>query len=128
MARKTSYTPEIGDRIAKLVNAGAPIPRACEASHVSWNTAKTWIKRGRDGIEPYTSFVTLIEEAKAAWVCGATMRITKASEKDWKAAAWLLERREARHFGTKAKVDATIQHSGSMAIQFYIPSNGREDG
>ena len=107
MGKPTKLTPEIQTKVAGYVNAGAPIPMACTAAGLSWNTAKEWLARGRRGEQPYDEFVAAMAEAKARWVAGSTMRITKASQKDWKAAAWLLERRAPKHFAPKVIAERT---------------------
>lgn len=93
MPRPTKLTPELQNTIARYVNAGANVPRACVAAGLSWNTAKEWLARGRAGDEPYADFVHAIEQAKAAWAVGIAMRITSAGKQDWKADAWAAERR-----------------------------------
>lgn len=91
--KPTRLTPAIQDAICALVNAGAPLPHAARACGVPWPTVKDWLKKGRAGKQPYADFVAAWQQAKARWVAGAVMRVTKASDKNWKAAAWLLERR-----------------------------------
>lgn len=124
MGRKTVLDADVQKRIATLVNAGAPLPMACEASGVSWNTAKGWMRRGRDGEKPFSDFVDAIAEAKAAFVCGSAMRITKAADKDWKAAAWLLERR-SDHFVPKSKQQNEHSFTKGASVTFVYPDNGR---
>lgn len=126
MSKPTKLTPETQAKIAGYVNAGAPIPSACAAASVSWNTVKVWLARGKLGEQPYADFVDAMEQAKGRWVAGSVMRITKAGDSDWKAAAWLLERRAAEDFRLQTKVDADVSHSGVPAITVYLPSNGRD--
>jgi hypothetical protein len=106
MSKKTSLTIDIQTRICQLVNGGSPIPQACKAAGVSWNTAKVWLAKGREGKRPYVDFYNAVEQAQAAWVCASTLRVTKAGAKDWKASAWLLERR-VESFRPPAKVEHT---------------------
>lgn len=104
MSRKAKLNADIQKRICALVNGGAPLTTACVASGVSWNTAKVWMSKGRKGLEPYAEFVSAVKQAKAAWACAATMRITKAGQEDWRASAWLLERR-MKEFARPSKVE-----------------------
>jgi hypothetical protein len=125
MPRKTRLTPELQKQICGFVNAGAPIPHACEAAGVPWYTCKDWLKKGRAGRRPYAEFVEAIEEAKGKWVAGATMRITKASAEDWRAAAWLLERRveefrpplQQTELAVAGKLDITTSAKASVTAK-----------
>lgn len=115
----TLCTPEMRGKICKLVNAGAPLPYACEAAGMSWNTVKVWLRRGRAGEEPYATFVQEWKAAKAAWVAGSVLRVTKAGERNWKAAAWLLERR-VPEFRPPTKHEHT--HKGRVAVDLAAMS------
>lgn len=111
MSRKPDHIDDAKrEAIARLVNAGVPIPQACEASGVRWSHASHWMRKGRgeDAREPYTSFYQAMMEAKARWEAGAVMRITAAGKDDWKAAAWLLERRASKRWASASR----LEHSG----------------
>ncbi len=66
---------------------------AAPAVGVSWNTCKEWLSKGRDGLEPYAQFVADVEQAKARWATNMVLSISAASRNDWRAAAYMLERR-----------------------------------
>lgn len=93
MPAKTRLTPEVQRRICAHLVQGAPIPHACEAAGIPWYTCKDWLRKGRAGQKPYLAFVQAVERAKGRWVAAAAKRITKAAAFEWRAAAWLLERR-----------------------------------
>jgi hypothetical protein len=98
---KTLLTPDLAKKIIRLVNAGAPIPLACSACGVKWNTAKFWVLASspKAKYEPFKSFQAELEKAKAAWAYAAIMRITKAGKRgDWRADLALLERRLPHYF------------------------------
>lgn len=116
MAPPTILTPEVQTRICALVNGGAPIPLACKSAGISWNTVKDWLKKGREGIEPYAAFNTACQQAKASWACAAVLRVTKAGAKDWKASAWLLERR-VKEFSPPARLELTGKNGGAIQVQ-----------
>lgn len=111
MGRKLQLTPELSKSICTLVQGGASIPDACLASGYSWNTVKVWIARGRTAKreQPFARFADELAQAKAKWRAGAVLQITKASAKDWRAAAWLLERRVDSY-----RPQQRIEHSGNM--------------
>lgn len=91
MPRPCSCTPEAIAAIKAHVLNGSPIPIACEAAGYLWTTVKNWLEFGNKGREPYATFVAEMNEAKAKWAASATASVHTAN--DWKAQAWLLERR-----------------------------------
>lgn len=99
--KPTRLTPEMAARIIRLVTAGTPIPMACAACGVPWNTAKFWIvpSSEKSHREPYKTFRADLEQAKAAWAYAAIMRINRAGKRgDWRADLALLERRFPHYF------------------------------
>lgn len=121
MVAKLKLTPDAQRRICDFVQAGVPIPQAASAAGFSWNTVKDWLKKGREGKKPFVGFLVATQEAKAKWVAAATMRITKAGAKSWKADAWLLERRLPHQFGRRQ----ALEHSGGIAINTTPPPEKR---
>lgn len=116
MAPKTRLTPEVQKRICGYVNAGAPIPHACEAAGIPWYTCKDWLKKGRARKKPYAAFVEAIDQAKGMWVAGASMRITKAAADDWRAAAWMLERRVEEFRPPLQQTELTATLGGKLEV------------
>lgn len=117
MPTPSKLTPEIQNQICGYVNAGVPIPTACGACGISWNTVATWLRKGRDGEKPYDQFVAAIEKAKHRWEAAAALRVTKASDRDWKAAAWMLERRRHETWGAREKLELTGKNGGAIKIE-----------
>ena len=106
--RPTSLTPAVQEAILEHLRAGASFSAACEAVGVPASTGHGWLKRarGEDGqlaaTEPYVSFLQAVERAQAEYENGLVRVIEKAAPKDWKAAAWLLERQYRDHWGKEA--------------------------
>lgn len=95
--RKTVLTPAVHETIVRLVNAGVPIKRAAMSQGVSARAVMNWMARGRASDpeapdEPYATFAQEVDAARGVYLSGLVMRVGKASDKDWRAAAWMLER------------------------------------
>lgn len=109
MSRKTSLTAEVHERIAKLVGSGVPIKRAAQSCGIGARTVMEWLERGRGGEkEPYITFARDVDAARATYQSALVMRVGQASRKDWRAAAWMLERQFSSEFGSSTK----HEHSG----------------
>ncbi len=95
-------------KLAKLADSGRALVLAeirrgatpkCAAAMAKVHEATwyRWLERGRAGIEPYASFATEIAIAELVWQAGLERAI--ASSTDWRASAWLLERRCREQYG-----------------------------
>jgi hypothetical protein len=134
-----TLTREVTQKIAAYVTAGATIPSACALAGVPWGTAKKWLQRGKKGMrgEPankaYTAFATAMYEAQERFHAGLSISLHKASKEDWKAAAWLLERRfrkvyrpptqRAEHTGAEGPPIMTAQ----VQYVLHVPQEEPED-
>lgn len=120
--KPTRLTPQVQEQLRLYVTAGAPIPHACVAAGIPWPTCKDWLRKGRAGIAPYVDFVRALDQAKAAWTVGAVMRVTKAADKDWRASAWLLERR-VKEFQPAQR----LEHTGAEGKPIEVRSMSQAD-
>jgi hypothetical protein len=101
MARPTKMTSERGTQFCDLVACGWSRARAARACGITATTVYRWMKRGEAEPEgPFGEFCTALKRADAAAEAGWLQPVTAAAERgDWKAAAWLLERRHPQKWG-----------------------------
>lgn len=96
----TFLDADVQYQICQMVAAGAPLPLACPAVGLKWNTVKDWLKPERADREPYASFQIAVEKARAMHAVGCALRITQAGRKGmWQADLAILERRYGKFFG-----------------------------
>lgn len=127
--RPTVCTPEVTREIVRFITRGLPLKTAARAAGVSYAAVMDWNARGKadDAPEPYASFRDAIETAKAEFASVHVECVDSAGRAgDWKASAWLLERR-TRDFVKREKIetDAKVEHSGGVRVELYVPDNGR---
>ena len=97
MGRRCRLTPEVQERIATALRAGSYLEEAAQLAGVSRSTLFSWLERGRKARSgQFLEFLDVIQAAIAQAEVAAVARIVTASQADWKAAAWLLERGPAR--------------------------------
>lgn len=116
--RPTKFTKDRKDRIVKAIAAGCTYEMAADYAGVTRSTLWNWLKRGEDPKEK--AFCTFLHDIKRAEIEGAMVHlgnITEASLKDWKASAWMLER---RHGYSKDRVQTQPEETVD------IPSNTLE--
>lgn len=134
MARNTKYTPERVEKICKALRAGNTRRVACIHGGISEDTLARWIKR-------YADFADLIARAEADWESrlvnvitqagtpreattkkvkegadGTTTETTTEVVMDWRAAAWLLERRRPDEWGKRDLADEGAAAAVGQAI------------
>src|SRR5512143_589810 len=81
-------------RIIDAVSKGNTRQNAAMAARISTACLMTWIRKGRAGEEPYSSFVNRLYEAEAEAEARHVSNIEIAAGKGaWQASAWWLERR-----------------------------------
>src|SRR5215204_2993632 len=104
MARPSKYTPERVERLLQAIRIGAPIKMACSYAGIDHGTFLNWRER-------YSEFSAAIKEAEGIAVVGWLAKIEKAaSDGNWQAAAWKLERRYPEDFGRRDRVELDVRH------------------
>jgi hypothetical protein len=103
--RPSKLTPELTQRIAEVVRAGCYLDTAARFCGVSKGSFHDWLKKGHEQQRgKYRDFLNALEEAQAAADVRDHARVTKAAEKDWKAAvAHLKLRNPGRYAVTRVE-------------------------
>ena len=122
VGRKTTFTEDVADRIVDLLRAGNYIETAVAAAGVARATFYDWLDRGRrEGTakddEPFRKFRERVDHARAEGEARAVTAIMAAAAKDWRAAAWFLERQYPDRWGR-----GTSQTGGGAAP---LPGDGQ---
>jgi hypothetical protein len=139
--RPTAYTHAIGERLCKLVAAGVPIGTACRMEGVGKQTLYDWRAAGKAARAPYAQFVRELDAALAKVEAGITIQLVAATKRDWRAAAWWLERRKPARYKlqqqiriekaaaemTEAELDAAIAAHGYVRVSEGAPHGGSSD-
>lgn len=96
---QSKYTPERVDKILKAIAVGATFGHACAYAGIDHDTFNNWRKR-------YSEFSDAVKEAEGKSVVGWLAKIEKAaSDGNWTAAAWKLERRFPDDYGRREKIE-----------------------
>ena len=112
---ETPWTREELEQIKTFVSAGLSIPRACDAAGVRWSRAKHWFQRGKRLEEPYREFADAMLAAVAFHEAACHMAIMGSAGRDWRAAAYLLDRRD----GQKLLDRDRGRDGGEKTVLFY---------
>lgn len=114
MGRPSSLTPERTKRITELISGGNSLEVAAQASGITATTFFNWCARGRrererleqnprlkpkKSEEIYVEFLEDVERARAEGEARLVLVVTKKAMNDWRAAAWMLERKAPERWG-----------------------------
>lgn len=138
--RPTSLTKKREDEIVRVIRNGATRTAAALATGISARTMLYWMTRGRaelDSInsggvpdsreERYLRLLRRVESAEGEFETTMVSTIADARNVDWKAAAWLLERRRPHDYGRRSTV-AVVGLSPDEKAASETPKPGDVDG
>lgn len=116
--RPTKLTAETTKKICDAILVGSTYEAAAQYAGVNYSTFRMWMKRGEDGKgRKFVEFLETVETANAsAQVYFATNIKSAATAGDWRAAAWMLERRFKQDYAAKQEVE----HSGEIGFKGYV--------
>lgn len=119
--RKTKLDKDHTDRMVAALRAGNFRQVACEYSGLDYSTVVRWMRLGTQRPNtPYGEFRRAVLEAERHAEVNCVARVMKAAEKDWKAAAWWLERKRNDRWSRKEKLEHTGSKGGPITAQVKV--------
>ena len=105
MARPTKLTPEVHEAIVDGINAGLTFRLSCARAGVTPATFYRWLEKGeaaQGGV--FKEFCDTVSRARADSALRLVSQITLQAPTDWRAAAFILERRFPDDYGRRAEL------------------------
>ncbi len=98
--RRTVLTAELAEHLATLLSAGSSLVTALAVAGVASSTYHDWMERGaaEDATEQFRDFRLRMDGAKQEGIARNVTIVATAAQRDWRAAAWLLERQDPDSF------------------------------
>lgn len=94
------------ERIISALKAGNYRQVACEFAGIGYGTFSKWMHAGARRTESeYGSFRAAVLEAERQAEVRCVARVMAATENDWKAAAWWLERKRSERWSRKDRLE-----------------------
>lgn len=121
--RPSRLTPGVQERLVHATRIGASRESAAKYAGISLRTLEYWIRRGRT--QQRGKFAVLLVDLRAADTHAEftlLARISLAAQKDWRAAAWILERRFPKKWG---RVETQVhQGDADRPVVFTLHTGG----
>ena len=137
MARPTKLTPRVQKTVCAGIAVGLTFKLASERAGITDRSRIGWEKRGREEMErianggrarkeeePFLSFFQSVTRARAKSAYVLTAVIRAAAPTEWRAAAWLLERRFPEDYGYRRR--ATGDSGGPVTIRVVYEDDDEE--
>lgn len=108
--RPTKFKPELCQRIIDNIKICMPLELACKAAGVSYAAFRIWMRKGEEAKSGrFREFFEDVQRAESEAMSANLATIVLAvKNRDWRAAAWILERRHAEFF-SKSRIELTGQ-------------------
>jgi hypothetical protein len=130
---KTKLTPERQEIIVGALEAGNYDEVAAQAAGISKASFYNWLNRGqaelerveaapnakvRQGEQPLIDFFDVVTRAKAQAEPEMVARIRELGERDWRALAWMLERRFSGRWAKRQRLEVLVEREFEAMLGF----------
>ena len=109
--RPCKLTPALQGKIVELLELGIPPQKVCDRVNIAYSTYREWVKRGngenpknRSGNKQFADFSAQVNRATAIAEMNLLQSINNATVNDWRAAAWILERRFPENWSNNRRI------------------------
>lgn len=146
MAQRPKLTPQVIEKVCEGLRFGAYFESSCRYAGIAPQTAYQWLalakeeaerqekppdsrpdrnKRYKPGMMDFAEAVSRVGAEREVALSGVVLRAATGRNDangnpvvpgDWKAAAWLLERRFPNNWAQQQKVEAKVEHTLSETI------------
>lgn len=108
--RPSKLTEETKDKLLKSLRTGNYYETACNYAGIGYRTFRAWMLKGETAKSgEYWQFQQVILEAVSQGEVQSVLRIKRAEEEDWKAAAWMLSHRHPERWADTHKVQVEVE-------------------
>lgn len=108
MGRPCKLTPELQGEICQYIAGGNTFERACILVGIHRVTFMRWRNKGQIAKSgKFCDFCNAVKRAEEQFKAHNIDLIQQAANKQWQAAAWLLERKYPEEFGRREKIEVS---------------------
>lgn len=117
------WDAEISKNICTALAAGDTLKVACGLAGVHLDTVMGWLRRGNDPEDDHPTYKRFVQDVRMAYAKAEGLMVKTvrdAAKRDWKAAAWWLERRASEDWGPKK--DSSSAEGQPITVKLQFPS------
>lgn len=117
VGRPTDCTPEVTEIVCRELRLGLSIASACAAAGITKTSYYEYHQRASEG-PPFSVFAAATTKARSEGTRGLEHTVRKAAVGDWRAAAWMLERRAPEDWSKRTEI--TGKDGGAVEVQVIV--------
>lgn len=117
VGRPTDCTPEVTEIVCRELRLGLSIASACAAAGITKTSYYEYHQRAGEGT-PFSVFAAATTKARSEGTRGLEHTVRKAAVGDWRAAAWMLERRAPEDWSKRTEI--TGANGGPIEAQIVV--------
>lgn len=108
--RPTLLNPTRQAALLNAIEQGMPLKQAAAMAGMSYDTLNAWQKRGENESAPeqFRQFCQLLRHSQAVAMQVHLSSICDSAKRDWRAAAWMLERRFPEDFARQQQLEHSV--------------------
>jgi len=120
--KRTKYNSGVVDALVEILSKGITIQAACGYVGINKSTFYRWIQE-------YPEFAAAIDATKFEVEARLLTKIEEQGNDDWRALAWILERRYPQDWSLKRELELNVNKSNGSneVIEFLKQSREEED-
>jgi hypothetical protein len=111
--RPTLLNPTRQAALLEAIEQGMPLKQAAAIAGMSYDTLNAWQKRGENESAPeqFRQFCQLLRHSQAVAMQVHLSSICDSAKRDWRAAAWMLERRFPEDFARQQQLEHSVSNA-----------------
>lgn len=111
--RPTLLNPTRQAALLEAIEQGMPLKHAAAVAGMSYDTLNAWQKRGENESAPpeFRQFCQLLRHSQAVAMQVHLSSICDSAKRDWRAAAWMLERRFPEDFARQQQLEHSVSNA-----------------
>ena len=117
VGRPTDCTPEVTEIVCRELRLGLSIASACAAAGITKTSYYEYHQRASEG-PPFSVFAAATTKARSEGTRGLEHTVRKAAVGDWRAAAWMLERKAPEDWSKRTEI--TGANGGPIEAQIVV--------
>lgn len=116
--RPCLLTPKREAALLRAIEEGLPLTQAARLAGISYDTLNRWRKKGGEEFAPleFRKFCEALGHSEAIAMQRLVRVVSDAGKKDWRASAWILERRFREEFGKPQHVENSGPVHPAMSV------------
>lgn len=119
MPASTKLTPKRHAEIVRLLSVGCTRETAANAAGITDRTLRNWLAWGEQGKKAYRQFYEDVVASEGKAEAAMVAVIARAGQQDWKAMAWLLERRAGNRYRFTQAHELTGKDGGPIETKHH---------